>query len=80
MVAGKYRVRLGMVERYSMVAVVPDDCQKVFSVWSEEVLRRCSTFLKDSARDKFVRESRHLYGGQVRKRRGQCETRRDKTA
>ena len=28
MVAGKYRVRLGMVERYSMVAVVPDDGPK----------------------------------------------------
>ena len=48
--------------------------QKVFSLWSEEVLRRSSSFWKDSARDKFLRESRHLYGGQVRERRGQCET------
>ena len=40
MVAGKFSVRLGIVEWYSVVAVltlrllVPDDCQKVFlSVW-----------------------------------------------
>ena len=45
--------------------LVPDDCQKVFSVWSEEVLRPTISFWKGSARDKFVRESRHLYGGQA---------------
>ena len=50
-----------MVERYSVVSVVSDDGRKVFS----EVLRRSSSFWKDSARDKFLRESRHLYGGQA---------------
>ena len=48
-----------------MVAVVPDDGQKVFSVWSEEVLLPGISFWKGSARDKFVRESRHLHGGQA---------------
>ena len=44
---------------------MPDDCQKVFSVYSKEVLLPGISFWKGSARDKFVRESRHLHGGQA---------------